>query len=144
MKLKYKSFTSEHKIMRHYKLPQRYQFLTQSAIPPWARICNKNWKRLRESAALEGTMRCSISYTCKYKSIKYPWKTWVASPNTNLDENLSPLKLAKARKLVIPQNSQMTIYQMIKIHSLGCFMYFINFLSLLRFPIHPQAQANSN
>ena len=41
-------------------------------------------------------------------------------------------------------NSQMTIYQMIKIHSLGLFLYFINILILLMFPIHPQTQSNSN
>ena len=33
---------------------------------------------------------------------------------------------------------------MIKSHSLGCFLYFINILRLIRFPIHPQTQANSN
>ena len=42
LNVKYRSFTSGHKIMVHYKLPQRDQYLTQSAIPPWARICNKN------------------------------------------------------------------------------------------------------
>ena len=53
--------------MYHYNLSQRVQYLTQSAIPPYARICNKNWKWLRESAALEGTMSFPVTYTCKYK-----------------------------------------------------------------------------
>ena len=77
------------------------ELITQGKIPPWAWICKENWKWLRGSAAIEEPTSCPVAYTCNYNSIKAPWKTWVASPNTNLDGNLSPSKLAKERKLVI-------------------------------------------
>ena len=38
----------------------------------------------------------------------------------------------------------MTISQMIKINSISLFLYFINILSLIIIPIHPQNQFNSN
>ena len=49
--------------MDHGNLSQRVQYITQSAVSPRARICNKNMKWLREWAALEETMRFPIAYT---------------------------------------------------------------------------------
>ena len=70
----------------------------------------------------------------------------MASPNTNLDGNLSPSKLAKARKLVIQYLSQFTNDNLSneKIHSIGWFLYFINNLRLQMLPIHLETQSNSN